>query len=65
MFDQYLTESPLAQSAVQMESIANRLARSWQLLAHHLREAITDDVLRFALDQHDGLIRELDAASHQ
>lgn len=63
MFDQYLTESPLAQRAVQMEALTNRLVQSWPLLLPHLRAAIEDDALRFALDQHDELIRELGDAA--
>lgn len=60
MFDQYLTESPLAQRAVELESLANRLARSWPVLLPHLLEAAADDAaLQFALAQHGDLIREL------
>lgn len=60
MFDQYLTTSPLAQSAVQMETLADRLAQSWPLLLPHLLEAVEgDDALRFALTQHSDLIHEL------
>ncbi|HEV7339838.1 MAG TPA: hypothetical protein VGO06_27980 [Bosea sp. (in: a-proteobacteria)] len=64
MFDQYLTQSPLAQRAVQMEVLANRLAQSWPLLLPHLLEAVeSNDVLRFAFDLHDELIRKLGDAA--
>lgn len=60
MFEQYLADSPLAQRAVQMEALANRLAQSWPLLLSHLLEAVEgDDALRFALTQHSDLIHEL------